>query len=88
MCIATRSVVLPLPRKSSRSLRAVSAILGFFAEAQTQYPMCGRHPVGKDFYIVMKSWSVAPMCPACLLGANTDGLHAIREISSRSKARA
>jgi hypothetical protein len=28
------------------------------------------------------------MCPAFLLGANTDGLHAIRKISSRSKARA
>jgi hypothetical protein len=28
------------------------------------------------------------MCPAYLLGANTDGLHAIRKISSRSKARA
>lgn len=44
--------------------------------------------LARTFSIVMQSWSVAPMCPACLLGANTDGLHAIREISSRSKARA
>jgi hypothetical protein len=28
------------------------------------------------------------MCPAFFLGANTNGLHAIRKISSRSKARA
>jgi hypothetical protein len=28
------------------------------------------------------------MCPAFLLGANTDGLHAIRKINSRSLARA
>jgi hypothetical protein len=58
------------------------------SNATPHNPMCGRHPVGKDFCIVMKSCLVVPMCPACLLGANTDGLHAIREISSRSKARA
>jgi hypothetical protein len=40
--------------------------------------------LARAFGVVMKSWSVAPMCPACLLGANTDGLHAIRKISSRS----
>ena len=44
--------------------------------------------LARTSFIVMQCWSVAPMCPACLLGANTDGLHAIREISSRSLARA
>src|SRR5262249_55577880 len=44
--------------------------------------------LARTFWFVTKSWSVAPMCPAFLLGANTDGLHAIRKISSRSKARA
>lgn len=44
MCVAMRSVVRPLPRKSSRSLRAISAILGFFTEAQTQYPRSGHRP--------------------------------------------
>jgi hypothetical protein len=44
--------------------------------------------LARTFWLVSQSWSVAPMCPAFLLGANTDGLHAIRKISSRSKARA
>lgn len=45
-------------------------------------------PLARTFWSVSQSWSVAPMCPAFLLGANTDRLHAIRKISSRSKARA
>jgi hypothetical protein len=44
--------------------------------------------LARTFWFVTKSWSVAPMCPAFLLGANTDGLHAIRKINSRSLARA
>jgi len=45
-------------------------------------------PLARTIWLVSQSWSVAPMCSAFLLGANTDGLHAIRKISSRSKARA
>jgi hypothetical protein len=51
-------------------------------------PLCGRHPVGKGFLIKSSYWSGAPVCTACLCGANTTGLHALRQISSLSKARA
>ena len=53
-----------------------------------KFPCVDGTPLARTFLLVTKSWSVAPMCPAFLLGANTDGLHAIRKISSRSKARA
>ena len=48
----------------------------------------GRDPVGKEYLVCSQRWSVAPMCPAFLLGANTDGLHAIRKANSLSLARA
>jgi hypothetical protein len=49
--------------------------------------VCGRHPVGKAFF-KSSSWSGAPVCTTCLRDANTAGLHALRKISSLSKARA
>lgn len=50
--------------------------------------MCGRHPVGKDFLVCHVELVGSAHVSGLLLGANTDGLHAIRKISSRSKARA
>jgi hypothetical protein len=44
--------------------------------------------LARAFWFGTPCWSVVPMCPAFLLDANADGLHAIRKISSRSKARA
>ena len=43
--------------------------------------------LARTFCVIMEFWSDAPICRACLLGANTDDLHALRKISSRPIAR-
>jgi hypothetical protein len=58
------------------------------AAFRAEGPMRGRHPVGKDFLTCLADLVGSAMCLAFLLGVNTDGLHAIRKISSLSLTRA
>ena len=67
-------------RKRKRG-SAFSSNVSAAAEGNDRFdPMFGRDPVGRT----SQSWSVAPMCPAFLLGANTDRLHAMRKVDART----
>jgi hypothetical protein len=65
-------------------------LLGQFSQRRDggSVPCVDGTPLARVFWLGSQSWSVAPMCPAFLLGANTDGLHAIRKVNSLSLARA